>query len=79
VQLSAISLQGLERAQASFERSVGRLASVAAPTPEGAPVDVTDLSTAAVELLNARQDFTLNLKVLEMANKMDRQTLDLMA
>src|SRR5262249_33766317 len=78
VELTAISLQGLTRAQASFERSSCRLASIGSSTPEGAPVDAVDLSTAAVDLLAARQDFTLNLKVLETAKQMERKTLNLL-
>jgi hypothetical protein len=70
VELSSIALQGLERAHATFEQSAARLASVASPTPDGVPVDVADLSTAAVDLLNARQDFSLNLKVVKTTNEM---------
>jgi len=73
VDVTAISLPGLERAQASFERAAGRMAS--APQP----VDAVDLSTAAVDLLTARQDFTLNLKVLETSQQIQRETLDLLA
>jgi hypothetical protein len=79
VELTAISLQGLERAQASFERSAGRLASLGSSTPDGAPADAVELSTAAADLLSARQDFTLDLKVVETAKQMERETLDLLA
>ena len=73
MELAAISVQGLERAQASFERAAGRMASAAAP------VDAVDLSTAAVDLLTARQDFTLNLSVLETSKQMELATLELLA
>lgn len=79
MELTAISSKGLERAQASFEQSAIRVASAGSATPDGAPVDSVDLSTAAVDLLAARQDFTFNLKVLETAKQMERDTLDLLA
>jgi hypothetical protein len=79
VDLTAISLQGLERAQAGFERSAGRMASATSPGIGAVPEDISDLSTAAVEFLSARRDVELNLKVLASANEMERQTLNLLA
>jgi hypothetical protein len=79
VNLTAISFQGLEHAEAGFERSAGRLAAAGLPGPDGALADVADRSTAAVEFLSTRRDVELNLEVLGSANEMERQTLDLLA
>jgi flagellar hook protein FlgE len=79
VELTAIALQGLDRAQAGLEKAAGRLSSIAAPPAENAPADTIDLSAAAVGLLEARQDFAANLNVLKTADRMERKAIDLLA
>jgi len=70
MQISAIALQGLEQAQTQFDRSASRLAS--------APADSVDLSAEAVSLIAARNFFETNLKVLEIAGKMQSAALNLL-
>jgi hypothetical protein len=83
VDLSAIALQGLSRAQASVEQSASRLAKAGAASVDGAidgaPVDMMDLSTEAVGLLAAQDAFALNANVLRSAEEMDRHVLDILA
>ena len=69
----AIALQGLERAQAGFERSATRIATAAEPG------DAVDLSAAVAGLLAAKEAFALNLKVVQAADEMERRTIDLLA
>ena len=38
-----------------------------------------DLSAAVVDMLAARQDFAINLKVLQTADRMERRALDILA
>jgi flagellar hook protein FlgE len=70
MQISAIALQGLERAQTQFDRSASRLASP--------PADTVDLSAEAVSLIAARNSFETNIKVLEVADKMRGAALNLL-
>ena len=77
--LSAIALSGLDRAQAGLEQTASRLSRIAAPTSDGAPIDTVDLRTVAVELLAARQDFAINLRLLKTADEIERQVLNLPA
>jgi len=42
------------------------------------PIDKTDLSTAAVDLMAARQEVAINPKLVKTADQMDRQRLDLL-
>jgi hypothetical protein len=78
VGLSAIALSGLDRAQAGLEQTASRLSRIAAPTSDGTPIDTVDLSTAAVELLAARQDFAINIRLLKTADEVERQAVNLL-
>lgn len=77
MELTAIALQGLEAAQGQLERSAERLSRAGEMSPDGAPVDPVDLSGEAVALLSARNNFETNARVLETADEMQRQVLDL--
>jgi len=79
VQLSAITLNGLNRAEERVEQAVGRLGRMTDAPTSGEPTDVVDLSTATVGLLAARQDYSAQLQVLRTADKLERQALDLLA
>jgi hypothetical protein len=79
VQLSAITLNGLCRAEQRVEKAAGQLGRMTdAPSPDK-PTDAVDLSTATVGLLAARQDYSTQLEVLRTADELERQTLDLLA
>jgi hypothetical protein len=78
VGLSAIALSGLDRAQAGLEQTASRLSRIAAPTSDCAPIDTVDLSTVAVELLAARQDFAINIRLLKTADEVERQAVNLL-
>ena len=75
----AIALSGLDRAQAGLEQTASHLSRMAAPTSDGAPLDTVDLSTAAVELLAARRDFAINVRLLKTADEIERQAVNLLA
>jgi hypothetical protein len=79
VELSAIALTGLDRAQARFEQSARSVTAATAPPTDSATADTVDLTTASVNLLAAKQDFAVNLKVLQTADRLDRSTLDILA
>jgi flagellar hook protein FlgE len=75
----AIGLQGLEHAQASVQKTAERLAGTgAASTSPGTP-DTVDISQEMVSLMQARNDFAANIRMLKTADEMQRQVMDLLA
>lgn len=76
--MSAIALAGLERASAQFENAAARVTAPAATSGDGGP-DTVDLSTAAVALLNARDNFAANIQMLKIADDMQRTAIELLA
>jgi hypothetical protein len=79
MEISAVALQGLNQAQAQVEQAGVWLASMAANTGEGPPVDTADLSEAARSLLSAKNAFAVNIKLLKVADEMQSQVLNLLA
>ena len=79
VELSAIAISGLDRAQATLEQTAGLLARKGAPASDNFPGDSVDLSAAAVNMLVARQNFAVQVKVLKVADTIERNALDLIA
>jgi hypothetical protein len=77
--ISAIALDGLNQAQASFEQSASRLSAMTTPGPEGGSIDTVDLSASIVEMLSAKQNFAANVNVLKTADHIERQALDILA
>jgi flagellar hook protein FlgE len=75
--ISAIALQGLDGAQGRFESAASKLSS--ATLPVSATGDTTDLSQSTVDLLSAKNDFEGNLKVVQVADEMERTTIDMLA
>jgi hypothetical protein len=73
VEISPIALGGLERAAASFDKSATRMTAAAAPEAG----DSVDLSTAAVGMLTARNQFSANLKTAHVADEMERMAIEL--
>jgi hypothetical protein len=76
--ISAIALSGLERAQTAFDASATRLSRAALPQDTPA-VDSVDLSSAVVGLMTAQNNFKVNVKVAQTADDMQRATLDILA
>jgi hypothetical protein len=79
VDISSIALQGLQQAQAQLESTARRVASVGATTPDGADVDIVDLSSAAVSLISAKNQFASNIDVLKIADNMQKSVINLLA
>lgn len=75
--VSSIAAQGLAAAQANFQQAAANL-SAAGVSPDGAPADTVELSVAAVGLLSARTQVEMNIKMLKVANEMDRQAISLL-
>ena len=77
--LSAIALQGLGQAEAQLETAAARIASAGALSPDGANADTVDISTEIVALLSAKNQFSLNLTTLKLADEVQKNTIDLLA
>jgi flagellar hook protein FlgE len=77
--LSAIALQGLEQAQVQLEQSATRLAGAGTASPDGANLDIVDLSAEIVALMSAKTQFSANLSTLKTADQIQRNVIDLMA
>jgi flagellar hook protein FlgE len=73
--LSAIALQGMEQAQVQLGNAATRLAGA----PDGANLDIVDLSAEMVALMSAKNDFSVNVSVLKTASQIEKQAIDLMA
>jgi hypothetical protein len=52
-------------------------ASIQDNSGDATPVDTADLSEAAVSLLSAKNAFATNIKLLKVADEMQRQAIDL--
>jgi flagellar basal body rod protein FlgC len=77
--ISSIALQGLQQADVQLEAAAINIANLGESTPDGATLDVVDLSSAMVALMSAKIDFSANLKTLQTANEMQKSMLDLTA
>jgi hypothetical protein len=76
--ISAIALQCVEQAQVQLADAATRLASAGA-SPDGAGVDIVDLSAEMVALISAKNNFSVNLSVLKTASQIEKQVTDLTA
>jgi hypothetical protein len=77
--LPSIALSGLDQVAARFDQAAIHVASIGGASADGAPVDIVDLSTAAVGFLSARNDLEANLRMVKVVDDMQYQILDLLA
>jgi flagellar hook protein FlgE len=76
---SAIALQGLQQADAQLNTAAAGLASAGTSSPDGANLDVVDLSAEMVALMSAQNMFQVNLATLNTADQMQTALLDIKA
>jgi len=76
---SSIALQGLEQANIQLSAAATKIASAGASSPEGANLDVVDLSAEMVALMSAQSAFEANLATLKTADQMQKSLIDLTA
>ena len=67
-------LEGLARAQSSFDRAADKIAK----SPLVNSQDRVSLSDDMVALMNARNDYEANLKSLKTSNEMTQKLLDVL-
>jgi hypothetical protein len=68
------ALQGLARSEAQFNVTADRIARL--PLSTAGAGDSVDLSAAAVALLQARNNFEANTKLIKVADQMEQALLD---
>ena len=73
--ISAIALQGLQQSQSKFERAAVGMASAGIDSPG----DIVDLSQEATALLQAKTGYEASLRVMEAAQQIQKQAVDLLA
>lgn len=71
-------LQGIARAEASFNRAAENVAKSFMVDPRS-PQDQVSLSDAMVGLLNSKNDYEANLKSLKTSDEMTKKLLDILA
>jgi len=79
VELSAIALRGLTQAQDQLESAAERLSPVKSASATGPPHDIADLSQAMADLLQGKDAFAANLKIVKVGDELERRTIDLLA
>jgi flagellar hook protein FlgE len=70
-------LEGLARAQASFDRAADNIAKSTLVNSQS-PGDQVSLSESMVALINARNDYEANLKSLKTSDEMTKKLLDVL-
>ena len=75
--LSAIALQGIDQAEIQLEKAATRVASAGSLDATGS--DTVDLSGEMVALLSAKNEFSVNLQTLKIADEVQSNVIDLMA
>jgi len=77
--ISAIAVHGLDRADAQLTDAALLIANNGSYLPQDANVDAVDLSAAMVELMAGKIQFAANLKVLQTAEQVQQKILDVRA
>ena len=78
MQVINAALEGLDRAEALLEGAAGRLARLPLALEQPAPRDCVDLSAEMVALLEARNLFRINTRVIRAAFEMQDHLLDVL-
>jgi hypothetical protein len=75
--VTGIALGGLQAAQGMLEKSANRIAGLGATVSDGGRDDV-NLSTEAVAMLRAKEQFQANARVIQVGDQMQKKLLDLL-
>lgn len=75
--VSAIAVQGLQQADAQLETAAAKIANASAASPDGAPLDVVDLSAEMVVLMSAQNLFEANLATIKTNDQMQNALVDI--
>jgi|HubBroStandDraft_3_1064219.scaffolds.fasta_scaffold54565_2 hypothetical protein len=70
------SVNGLQNSLAQFDQAANNFTRATEPTPTSGGQDSVDLSTAAVAVVQARNSFDANTKVVETMNEMTKTLIN---
>lgn len=78
--MSAIqsALEGMHQAETQLDQTAGRIARLPF-SPATPQTDTVDLSTDMVNLLEARNNFAANTKVVHVADEIQKSTISILA
>jgi len=74
-----VALEGLNQAETVLEGAAGKLARLPLVLEAAAPEDVVNLSAEMVALIEARNLFQINARVIRTADELSRSLLDVLA
>ena len=77
--LSAIALHGSAQAEVQLNAAASSLANAGAASPNGANLDVVNLSAEILALNSAKTLFDVNLSSLKTADQIQQTTINLLA
>ena len=77
--ISAIALQGLQQADVQLNNAAIRIATAGADSPDGATLDVVDLSSEVIALASAKNQALDNISSLKIAGEVQKTLLDITA
>ncbi len=69
---SSITLQGLQQADIQLNAAATKITRAGASSPDGANLDVVDLSAEMVALMSAQSAFEVNLATLKTADQIKK-------
>jgi flagellar hook protein FlgE len=76
VNITQNSLQGVQRAEENFNTAAAKASKSLGGNP-AVGNDTVDISSAAVSVLSAQNDYSVNLAFLKDADKMEKQAINL--
>lgn len=74
MEISSIALSSMQNAQDRFDRAAAQVARAPAD-----PQDSVDLSTQAVEMISATNQFNTGVKIVHLGDEMQQSLLNLLA
>jgi len=77
--ISAIALQGLQQADTQLNEAASNIASLGAGSSAAANLDTANFSAAALSLISAQTQSSVNLATLKVADEVQKSLIDVMA
>jgi hypothetical protein len=77
--LAAVAVQGIDLAQVQLEAAALGIARATALSPDAASTDTVDISAEVVALLSAKNQFSVHLTTLRIADETQKSVVDLPA
>jgi hypothetical protein len=77
--ISAIALQGLQQADAQLNNAATRIATAGADSPDGATLDVVDLSSEVIALMTAKNQAQVNISSMKASDEVQKSLLNVIS